>query len=163
MGSRLAGRLLDAGHQVYATNRTRAKAQALVARGLIWRDTPRQVAAAADVTFSMVSDDAAPKAVATGTEGILAGLAPGKVYVDMSTVSPAVSTGLAAEVSAVGAWMLDAPVSGSVRQAEAGTLAIMVGGNADAFRTTEPLPSAAASTPSSPRRSSARARSDPQC
>ncbi len=139
MGSRLAGRLLDAGHQVYATNRTRTRAQPLIARGVIWRDTPKQVAAAADVTFSMVSDDAALRAVTTGTEGILAGLAPGKVYVDMSTVSPAVSTDVAAEVSAVGAQMLDAPVSGSVPQAEAGTLAIMVGGNADAFRVTEPL------------------------
>ncbi len=139
MGSRLAGRLLDAGHQVYATNRTRAKAQPLITRGVIWRDTPRQVADAADVTFSMVSDDAALRVVTTGAEGILAGLAPGKVYVDMSTVSPAVSADIAAQVRAVGAQMLDAPVSGSVPQAEAGTLAIMVGGNADAFKVAEPL------------------------
>ena len=139
MGSRLAGRLLDAGHEVYGTNRTRAKAQPLIARGVVWCDTPREVAAAAEVTFSMVSDDAALDAVTTGSEGILAGLAPDNVYVDMSTVSPAVSTDLAARVSAVGAQMLDAPVSGSVPQAEAGTLAIMVGGNAEAFRVAEPL------------------------
>jgi 3-hydroxyisobutyrate dehydrogenase-like beta-hydroxyacid dehydrogenase len=139
MGSRLAGRLLDAGHQVYATNRTRAKAEPLIARGLIWRDTPCQVAAAADVTFSMVSDDAALRVVATGAEGILAGLAPDKVYVDMSTVSPAASTEVAAQVSAAGAQMLDAPVSGSLPQAESGTLAIMVGGNAAAFNRIEPL------------------------
>jgi 3-hydroxyisobutyrate dehydrogenase-like beta-hydroxyacid dehydrogenase len=139
MGSRLAGRLLDAGHQVYATNRTRSKAEPLIARGLIWRDTPREVAAAADVTFTMVSDDAALRAITAGPEGIVAGLAPDKVYVDMSTVSPAASTEVAAQVSAAGAEMLDAPVSGSLPQAEAGTLAIMVGGTASAFRRAEPL------------------------
>ena len=139
MGSRLAGRLLDAGHPVYATNRTRAKAEGLIARGLIWRDTPREVAAAADVTVSMVSDDRALIAVTAGADGILAGLAPGKVYVDMSTVSPAASTDVAAQVRAVGAQMLDAPVSGSLPQAEAGTLAIMVGGNAEAFARVEPM------------------------
>ena len=139
MGSRLAGRLLNAGHQVYATNRTRSKAQPLIARGLIWRDTPQQVAAAADVTFTMVSDDAALRAITAGPEGILAGLAPRNVYVDMSTVSPSASTQLAAQVAATGADMLDAPVSGSLPQAEAGTLAIMVGGNATTFKRAEPL------------------------
>ncbi|MGZ4311345.1 MAG: NAD(P)-dependent oxidoreductase [Solirubrobacteraceae bacterium] len=139
MGSRLAGRLLDAGHQVYATNRTRSKAEPLIARGLIWRDTPRQVAAAADITFSMVSDDAALRAITAGAEGILAGLGPNKLYVDMSTVSPAVSTDVAAQVRAAGAQMLDAPVSGSLPQTEAGSLAIMVGGPADAFRRSQRL------------------------
>jgi 3-hydroxyisobutyrate dehydrogenase-like beta-hydroxyacid dehydrogenase len=139
MGSRIAGRLLDAGHTVHATNRTQAKAEPLIARGLVWHDTAQQVAAAADVTFTMVTDDAALRAVTSGAEGILAGLTTGKVLVDMSTVSPAASTEVAAQVSTRGAQMLDAPVSGSLPQAEAGTLVIMVGGEADAFASAEPL------------------------
>jgi 3-hydroxyisobutyrate dehydrogenase-like beta-hydroxyacid dehydrogenase len=139
MGSRLAGRLLVAGHRVHGTNRTRSKAEPLIRRGLVWRATPRDVAASADVIFSMVSDDAALAAVSSGPDGILAGLAPGKVYVDMSTVSPGASAALAEQVRSTGALMLDAPVSGSVPQAESGTLAIMVGGDEVAFRRVEGL------------------------
>jgi 3-hydroxyisobutyrate dehydrogenase-like beta-hydroxyacid dehydrogenase len=139
MGSQLAGRLLDSGNTVYGTNRTRSKAQELIDRGLQWRDTPREVAEAADVTFSMVTDDAALDAITSGPNGVLAGLADRKVYVDMSTVSPHVSAALGARVRATGAEMLDAPVSGSIPQAQAGTLAIMVGGTPAAFATVEPL------------------------
>jgi 3-hydroxyisobutyrate dehydrogenase-like beta-hydroxyacid dehydrogenase len=139
MGSRIAGRLLDAGNAVYGTNRTKAKAQALVDRGLRWCATPREVAAAADVVFSMVTDDSALDAITSGPDGILAELAEPKVYVDMSTVSPRASRQLAERVNALGAQMLDAPVSGSIPQAETGTLAIMVGGDAQAFETVEPL------------------------
>jgi 3-hydroxyisobutyrate dehydrogenase-like beta-hydroxyacid dehydrogenase len=139
MGSRIAGRLLDAGHEVYGTNRTKSKAQALLDRGLQWRETPRGVAAAADVVFSMVTDDAALDAIVSGRDGILAGLADGKVYLDMSTVSPRASRRLAERVRARGAQMLDAPVSGSIPQAESGTLAIMVGGSEQAFETVQPL------------------------
>jgi 3-hydroxyisobutyrate dehydrogenase-like beta-hydroxyacid dehydrogenase len=139
MGSRIAGRLLDAGNDVYANNRTKAKAEPLIERGLQWRDSPREVAAATDVLFSMVTDDAALEAIATGPDGILAGLVEGKVYVDMSTVSPRASRALAERVAAAGAQMLDAPVSGSIPQVESGTLAIFVGGSAPAFATVEPL------------------------
>lgn len=141
MGAPIAGRLLDLqlSHQVYGTNRTRAKASKLVARGLRWRDTPREVAATADVVISMVTDDAALAAVTEGPDGILAGLRPGAVYVDMSTVSPTASRELAERVRTAGAAMLDAPVSGSVPAAESGALAIMVGGPRDAFDTAEPL------------------------
>jgi 3-hydroxyisobutyrate dehydrogenase-like beta-hydroxyacid dehydrogenase len=139
MGGPIAGRLLAAGHEVHGTNRTRSKAELLIERGLIWHDTGREAAAAADVVFSMVSDDAALEAIATRPDGILAGLGPGKVYVDMSTVSPAASVELAARVRALGSLMLDAPVSGSVPQAEAGTLTIMVGGEESALRQVEPL------------------------
>jgi len=138
MGSRIAGRLLQ-GNQVYGTNRTASKASALTGRGLIWRDTPREVAEAAEVIFSMVTDDAALEAITSGTDGILAGLAPGKVYVDMSTVSPQASRRLAERVRSLGASMLDAPVSGSVTAAEDGSLAIMAGGPQEAFRAVEPL------------------------
>jgi 3-hydroxyisobutyrate dehydrogenase-like beta-hydroxyacid dehydrogenase len=138
MGAPVAGRLLE-DNQVYGTNRTQAKAAPLIERGLIWRDTPREVAAAAGVVFSMVTDDAALAAITSGPDGILAGLRPGSVYVDMSTVSPRASRELADRVRAAGAALLDAPVSGSVPAAETGALSIMVGGPREAFVVAEPL------------------------
>lgn len=145
MGAPIVGRLLD-GNQVYGTNRTKAKAAALIERGLIWRETPREVAAAARIVFSMVSDDAALAAITSGPDGILAGLRPGASYVDMSTVSPRTSRELARRVRAVGATMLDAPASGSIPAAGSGELAIMVGGPGRAFREAEPLLRRLAST-----------------
>ena len=103
MGGRIAARLLASGYQVHATNRTVAKAQPLIDRGLRWHATPRQVAAAADVVMSMVSDDAALEAITAGPDGILAGLTPGKVYIDMSTVSPEASIAIAERVQSIGA------------------------------------------------------------
>ncbi|MFC9842619.1 NAD(P)-dependent oxidoreductase [Streptomyces sp. NPDC060223] len=138
MGSRIAGRLLD-GNQVYGTNRTQSRAIELMDQGMAWRATPREVAAEAEVVFSMVTDDAALEAVTAGPDGILAGLAPGNIYVDMSTVSPQASRELAQRVQALGATLLDAPVSGSVTAAADGTLAIMVGGPDEAFDAVEPL------------------------
>ena len=138
MGSRIAGRLLE-GNELYGTNRTAAKAVSLIGRGMSWRDAPREVAEAADVIFSMVTDDEALDRVTSGPAGILAGLSPGKIYVDMSTVSPQASRALARQVLDLGGSMLDAPVSGSVAAATEGTLAIMVGGPEEAFRTVEPL------------------------
>src|SRR3954454_15703159 len=102
MGSRLAGRLLDAGHPVYATNRTAAKAQPLIERGLAWLSTAREVAASTDVVLSMVTDDAALEAITAGPRGLLAGLGARHVYVDMSTVSPQASRRLAERVGALG-------------------------------------------------------------
>jgi 3-hydroxyisobutyrate dehydrogenase-like beta-hydroxyacid dehydrogenase len=140
MGSHMAGRLLAAGHTVHGTSRSRSDvAAALERRGLLWSGTPREVAAAAQVTFSSVTDDDAVEAITSGPDGILAGLTPGKVYADMSTIAPETSRRVADQVRAVGADMVDAPVSGSVPAAEAGTLAIMVGGREGTFRTVEPL------------------------
>ncbi len=139
MGGRLAGRLLAAGHGVYGWNRTRERAGDLIERGLRWRDTPREVAEAATVVFSMVTDDRALQAVTNGPDGVLAGLDLGSVYVDMSTVSPAASADLAARVAEMGAAMLDAPVSGSTPAAEQGLLTIMVGGDHATFERVEPL------------------------
>jgi 3-hydroxyisobutyrate dehydrogenase-like beta-hydroxyacid dehydrogenase len=136
MGSRMAGRLLG-DHEVYGTNRTAARAAQLIERGMKWRDTPREVAAEAGLLFSMVTDDAALNAITGGPDGILAGLKPGQVYVDMSTVSPRASRDVAERARALGASMLDAPVSGSVTAADEGSLAIMVGGPQDAFRSAE--------------------------
>ena len=128
MGGQLAGRLLEVGHEVHGTNRSASRAQPLIARGLRWHDTPAEVARAADVVISMVTDDRALEAVTSGPAGILAGLLPGTVYIDMSSVSPQASVQLAEPVRAVGASMLDAPVSGSVPQAEQGTLTITAAG-----------------------------------
>ncbi len=138
MGAPIAGRLLQ-GHEVYGTNRTQSRAAGLIERGLKWRGTPREVAAAAPVVFSMVTDDAALAAITSGPDGILAGLTPGAVYVDMSTVSPRASRELAGRVRSLGASMIDAPVSGSVPSAEDGTLAIMAGGPDAAFRAAAPM------------------------
>ena len=108
-------------------------------QGLQWRDTPREVAEAADIVFTSVPDDGVLEVVASGPDGILAGLAAEKIWVDMSTVSPAASRELAERVRALGATMLDAPVSGSVPQVQAGTLTIMVGGDEQAYARVEPI------------------------
>jgi 3-hydroxyisobutyrate dehydrogenase-like beta-hydroxyacid dehydrogenase len=129
MGGRIARRLLRAGHTVTGYNRTRAKAEWLLAEGLRPADSPRAAAEAAEITFSMVTGTAALRAVTEGPDGVLAGLRPGKVYVDMSTVSPSASRELAGKVAERGAAMLDAPVSGSVVTLEEGRLSIMVGGD----------------------------------
>ncbi len=129
MGGRIAGRLLGAGHTVTGHNRTRAKAEWLLAEGMRWAESPRAAVEASEVTFSMVTGTAALRAVTEGPDGVLAGLGPGKVYVDMSTVSPAASQELAGRVAERGAAMLDAPVSGSVVTLEEGRLSIMVGGD----------------------------------
>lgn len=139
MGSRIVRRLLDAGHQVSGYNRTRAKAEPLIQAGMQWRDAPREVAEAADVTFSMVMDTAALLSVADGPDGIVAGLSPGKVYIDMSTISPRLSRDLAGRVAAMGAQMLDAPVGGSAPAAESGTLFIYVGGDPNALERVRPI------------------------
>jgi 3-hydroxyisobutyrate dehydrogenase-like beta-hydroxyacid dehydrogenase len=139
MGSRLAGRLLEAGHDVHGTNRDPDRAADLVERGMTWHKTPREVAAAVEVIISMVTDDAALAAITSGPDGITAGLTPGTVYIDMSSVSPHASVQTAELVRTAGADMLDAPVSGSIPQAEAGTLAIMVGGDEETFERVEPL------------------------
>lgn len=133
MGSRMAKRLLDAGYTVTGWNRTASKVHLLREAGMRWGETPRAVAEASDVVFSMVSNTAALEEVVEGQNGILAGLGPKKVYVDMSTVSPDRSRALAAEVAKRGARMLDAPVSGSPLAVEEGKVSIFVGGEEEAL------------------------------
>jgi len=139
MGGNMAARLLAAGYEVYGEERQREHALHLEEAGLRWRDTPREVAEAAEIVFTSLPDDAALESAASGPDGILAGLAAGKIWVDVSTVSPRASRELAERARATGAAMLDAPVSGSVPQVQAGTLTIMVGGDADAYRRVEPV------------------------
>jgi 3-hydroxyisobutyrate dehydrogenase-like beta-hydroxyacid dehydrogenase len=139
MGGRMVKRLLNAGHTVTGYNRTKSKADWLLEAGMRWADSPRAVAEAADVIFTMVTNTKALLAVTGGPEGILAGLGAGKIYVDMSTVSPVVSQELAAQVAETGAHMVDAPVSGSVETLEQGKLSIMVGGDPDVFEQIKPI------------------------
>ena len=139
MGGRIARRLLAAGHTVIGHNRTRAKAEWLIAEGMAWADSPRVVAEAAEVIFSMVTGTAALEAITRGPDGVVAGLGPGKMYVDMSTASPKASQELAGLVAERGAAMLDAPVSGSVVTLEEGRLSIMVGGDRDVFDRVLPI------------------------
>ena len=139
MGSRMANRLLDKGHTVTGYNRTRSKAQWLIDRGMKWGDSPRAVAQAADVLFVMVTDSKALEGVSDGADGFLAGIGKGKVVVDMSTVSPAVSRAVAEKVREKGADMVDSPVSGSVATLDAGKLSVMVGGQRATFDRIKPI------------------------
>jgi len=139
MGSRMVKRLLDAGHSVSGYNRTKSKAQWLLDLGMKWADTPRAAAQAGDFVFSMVTNSEALRAVTEGPDGILAGLAAGKIYIDMSTVSPAAIHATARKVEAKGAEMLDAPVSGSQITVEEGKLTFMVGGKPETFDKVLPI------------------------
>ena len=139
MGGQMVDRLLSKGHTVVGYNRTKAKAEWLIKKGMRWASTPREVAAASDITLSMVTNSAALTAIAEGPEGVLAGLGTGKIFVDISTVAPAVSRALADKVRAKGADMLDAPVSGSVITLQQGKLSVMVGGRAETFARVKPV------------------------
>jgi 3-hydroxyisobutyrate dehydrogenase-like beta-hydroxyacid dehydrogenase len=139
MGGNMAARFMDAGYPVYGTAQDREEAKGLIDEGLHWCDTPGDVAEAADVLFTSLPDEAILESVAAGRDGIIAGLAAGKTWVDVSTVSPHASRDLAERVRGTGAVMLDAPVSGSVPQIHAGTLTIMVGGDETAYARVEPI------------------------
>src|SRR3954462_12110331 len=97
LGALIVPRLMAAGHIVTGWNRSREKAKPLIDAGMAWADTPRAVAEKAEIVFSMVTDGTAVRAVALGEDGVLAGLKPGGIYTDMSTIAPDVSRGVAAE------------------------------------------------------------------
>ena len=139
MGSEMVSRLLSKGHTVTGYNRTRAKAQRLIDRGMKWADSPRAVCASADVTFSMVTNEKALAAIMEGPDGILSVVAPGKFLIDMSTVSPHYSRSVAAKAREKGADMIDAPVSGSVITLQEGKLSVMVGGRRETFDRLKPI------------------------
>lgn len=139
MGGEMVNRLLGKGHAVTGYNRTRSKAEWLIQKGMKWADSPRAVVAAADVTFSMVTNSAALGMIAEGSDGMLAAMAPGKILIDMSTVSPAFSRSIVAKVREKGADMVDAPVSGSVITLQEGKLSVMVGGRRETFERVKTL------------------------
>jgi 3-hydroxyisobutyrate dehydrogenase-like beta-hydroxyacid dehydrogenase len=124
---------MSKGHKVTGYNRTKSKADWLIAKGMTFAASPKAVCQAADLIFVMVTNSASLEAVTNGPEGLLAGLSPGKVVIDMSTVSPAVSRTIAAKVRETGADMVDAPVSGSIITLQQGKLSVMVGGSKTTF------------------------------
>jgi 3-hydroxyisobutyrate dehydrogenase-like beta-hydroxyacid dehydrogenase len=138
MGSSVVRRLLAAGHDVTVWNRTREKAEPLLEAGAHWAASPREVAERSDLVFTMVTNTAAVRAVTGGPDGIIAGLVPDKIYVDMSTASPANTRELAGRVAEAGAQMLDAPVSGTSITVDQGKASIMVGGEEAAFAQAKP-------------------------
>ena len=139
MGAGIVPRLMAAGHTVTGFNRSRDKAQALIQAGMRFADTPRAVATGADFVFSIVTDAPAVNAVALGEDGIIAGLNPGAIYIDMSTIAPDSSRAISAVFAAKGFAMLDAPISGSPVTLNQGNASLMVGGDRSAFERAEPV------------------------
>src|ERR1700733_291941 len=139
MGSQMVNRLIDKGHTVTGYNRTRAKAEWLIKKGMRWADSPRADAHCAAVVFTMVTNAIALNTIAEGPDVLLAGFGAGKILADMSTVSPAVSRALAAKIREKGADMVDSPVSGSVITLQEGKLSVMVGGRRETFERVKPL------------------------
>ncbi len=139
MGQVIIPRLLAAGHDVTGWNRTPSKAGKLLEQGMAWADTPRAVAAASDLVFSMVTDAEAVTAVALGDDGVISGLSPESVYLDMSTIDPQVSREISAAFSDSGLTMLDGPLSGSPVTIRQGSASTMVGGDRTAFEKVEPV------------------------
>jgi 3-hydroxyisobutyrate dehydrogenase-like beta-hydroxyacid dehydrogenase len=137
MGAGIAQRLRDAGHDVTGWNRTKAKAQPMLDAGMGWADTPRELAAQSDVLFTMLTDSRALDAIASGDDGILAGLRAGTVWADLSTIAPDASVELAERAREQGAFFLDTPVSGSPATLAAGQMSVMVGGDRAAFEHVE--------------------------
>lgn len=139
MGQVIVPRLLAAGYQVTGWNRTAEKAAPLLKHGMLWADTPAAVARASDIVFSIVTDGQAVKTVALGEEGVIAGLQPGGIYIDMGTIAPDISRMLSEEFAERGLAMLDAPLSGSPVTVEQGNASFMIGGDREAFERVEPV------------------------
>lgn len=139
MGVIIVQRLMAAGHSVTGWNRTREKAEALLQSGMRWADTPREVAAASEFVFSIVTDADAVKAVALGSDGVISGLKQGGVYLDMSTIAPEPSRAVAAAFAKAGLIMLDAPLSGSPVTLVQGNASTMVGGDKAAYERVLPV------------------------
>lgn len=139
MGRPMARNLLRAGYPLTVWNRSPGPAQELAAEGAAVAGSPAELAARAEVVITMLRDTAAVEQVVLGDAGLLAGLRPGAIYVDMSSISPLATRRLAEQLAARGVAMLDAPVSGGEVGAREGTLAIMVGGPAEALARVRPI------------------------
>ena len=139
MGSSMCGHLLAKGYPVTVFNRTRARAEAVVARGARWAGSPAEVAAASDVVFTMVGTPVDVREVVLGDRGVLAGAAPGAVLIDMTTSEPALAREIESRARERGVGALDAPVSGGDVGAREARLSIMVGGDRAVFERMQPL------------------------
>ena len=139
MGALIVPRLMEAGHTVTGWNRSRSKAEPLIAAGMAFADSPRAVAGQCEIVFSCITDATGVRAVALGPDGIVSGLRKGGIYIDMSTIDPESSRALAAEFAKAGAFMLDGPISGSPVTVKAGQASVMVGGDEAAFERAKPV------------------------
>ncbi len=139
MGRSMAANLLRQGHELTVYNRTPDKTKELAAEGARPAATPREAAAGAEVIVTCVSDTADVRQVLLGEEGVILGASPGAVVIDMSTISPAATRTMAAELAAKGVKMIDAPVSGGSEGAAKGTLSIMIGGQAEDVARVRPV------------------------
>ncbi|MCO7175038.1 NAD(P)-dependent oxidoreductase [Sporolactobacillus kofuensis] len=139
MGSRMAARLIDAGHDLVIYNRTKSKADPLIEKGAKWADSPREVGQQADIVFTMLANPQAVDAVAYGQNSLLSGMKPGTLWIDSSTISPTQSVKLAESASQKEIRFLDAPVAGSTGPAEKGELIFFVGGAAADLEDAQPL------------------------
>ncbi|KLI03086.1 6-phosphogluconate dehydrogenase [Sporolactobacillus inulinus CASD] len=139
MGSRMAGRLLDAGNDLVIYNRTQSKMQPLIEKGAKGASSPKEVGSQADIVFTMLADPKAVDAVAYGEQGLLVGMKPGSLWIDSSTISPTQSVQLAKRAHEKKIRFLDAPVAGSTGPAEKGELLFFVGGDAADLEEVRPL------------------------
>jgi 3-hydroxyisobutyrate dehydrogenase len=139
MGSSMCGHVLDAGYAVTVHNRTRSRAEPLLARGATWADTPAEVAVASDLVFGIVGFPADVRAVYLGDEGALGAASPGAVIVDMTTSEPSLAVEICDAAKAKGVGAVDAPVSGGDVGARNATLSIMVGGEEADVERVRPL------------------------
>ncbi len=138
MGASMCGHLLAQGFQVTVYNRTRAKAQKLLDQGAQWANSPKAVAEASDVIFSIVGFPHDVREVILGPEGVLAGCKPGNIIVDMTTSEPSLAVEIAQKAKEKGVYAIDAPVSGGDVGARQGTLSIMIGGDKEAVEALMP-------------------------
>jgi len=139
MGIPMAEKLINAGHQVTVYNRSKAKEAELMKIGAVTAETPKAIIEKNDVIILMVSDDTAIKQIFTGDDGLLVAQTSGKIIINMSTVSPSISKEMSQKCTINGNDYLDAPVSGSVKQAETGQLVIMVGGKQEIYEKVKPI------------------------
>jgi 3-hydroxyisobutyrate dehydrogenase len=138
MGSSMCGHLLAKGFSATVFNRTKSKAQSLLARGAVWADSPRAVAEASDVVFTIVGYPADVRSVVLGDNGVLAGAKPGDIVVDMTTSQPSLAAEIADQAARLGVYAVDAPVSGGDIGAREARLSIMIGGEASVVAALQP-------------------------
>ena len=139
MGSSMAGHIQKAGHELYVFNRTRGKSEDLLNNGAHWCETPAQAAENSEIVFTIVGHPSDVEEVYMGEEGILSTEGPFRIVVDMTTSQPSLAQSIARDAAEQGVQSLDAPVSGGDIGAREGTLAIMVGGEKEAFDEALPL------------------------
>jgi len=139
MGQAIVPRLLAAGHQVTGWNRSKEKGEPLFKLGMLWANSPRELASGSEIVISIVTDSDAVKNIALGENGILHGLRKDATYLDMSTIDPEASRAVGAEFRKAGLIMLDAPISGTTLTIGQGKASLMVGGDKAAFERVQPV------------------------